>query len=115
MERLRESSEDDRLRLEKAHRERLGAMDARIRAVRERERRLGALERLQAASAEKCVRLQADIQAIKAQKVRERDVPDVLCWPLALQHHIGWQNTWEEMSCNSSIALGLTPRVKKVV
>jgi hypothetical protein len=47
-------------------------MDARRRAVRQRERRLAGLERLAAASAEKCGRLQADIQAIKAQKARQR-------------------------------------------
>ena len=70
LERLREASAEDRARLEGAHRERLAAMDARMRAVRERERRLGALEKLQAASAQKCARLQADIQGIKAQKVR---------------------------------------------
>ena len=68
MERLREASEEGRHRLQRAHRERLAGMDARIRAVRDKERRLAQLERLQAASSEKCARLQADIQAIKAQK-----------------------------------------------
>ena len=69
MERLKEASYEDRHRVEKTYKERLRAMDARIKAVRDKERRLAQVERLQQRSMEKCTALQADIQAIKTQKV----------------------------------------------
>ena len=69
MERLKEASYEDRHRVEKTYKEKLRAMDERIRAVRAKERRLAQVERLQERSMEKCARLQADIQAIKTQKV----------------------------------------------
>ena len=69
MERLKEASYEDRHRVEKTYKEKLRAMDGRIRAVRSKERRLAQVERLQERSMEKCARLQADIQAIKTQKV----------------------------------------------
>lgn len=81
MERLKEASYEDRHRVEKTYKEKLRAMDGRIRAVRSKERRLAQVERLQERSLEKCAALQADIQAIKTQKVLR-----LACWgcqPLA--------------------------------
>jgi hypothetical protein len=69
MERLKEASYEDRHRVEKTYQERLRAMDGRIKAVRDKERRLAQVERLQQRSMQKCAALQADIQAIKTQKV----------------------------------------------
>jgi len=74
MERLKEASYEDRHRVEKTYKEKLKAMDMRIKAVRDKERRLAHVERLQERSMEKCAHLQADIQAIKTQKVPQTAV-----------------------------------------
>ena len=74
MERLKEASYEDRHRVEKTYKEKLKAMDTRIKAVRDKERRLAQVERLQERSMEKCAHLQADIQAIKTQKVPQTAV-----------------------------------------
>ncbi|KAK9835062.1 hypothetical protein WJX81_008045 [Elliptochloris bilobata] len=66
---LLEASEEDRLRLQHHYRERLAATDAKMKEVRAKERRAAQLEALQRRSQEKCSHLQADIQAIKQQKV----------------------------------------------
>ena len=78
MERLKEASYEDRHRVEKTYKEKLRAMDERIRAVRAKERRLAQVERLQERSMEKCARLQADIQAIKTQKVPDSLIITIL-------------------------------------
>ena len=67
---LRQSSDQDRSKLEKRFKERLKEMDVKMRELHRKEKQFCQLERLKARSEETCARLNGDILAIKQQKVR---------------------------------------------
>ena len=66
---LRQSSDQDRSKLEKRFKERLKEMDVKMRELHRKEKQFCQLERLKARSEETCARLNGDILAIKQQKV----------------------------------------------
>ncbi len=66
---LRQSSDQDRSKLEKRFKERLKEMDVKMKDLHRKEKQFCQLERLKARSEETCARLNGDILAIKQQKV----------------------------------------------
>lgn len=71
MQSLRQSSDQDRSKLERRFKERLKEMDVKMRELHRKEKQFCQLERLKARSEETCVRLNSDILSIKQQKVRK--------------------------------------------
>ena len=71
---LRQSSDQDRSKLEKRFKERLKDMDVKMRELHRKEKQFCQLERLKARSEETCARLNSDILSIKQQKVMLRSM-----------------------------------------
>lgn len=66
---LRQSSDQDRHKLEKRFKDRLKEMDVKMKELHRKEKQFCQLERLKARSEETCARLNGDIVSIKQQKV----------------------------------------------
>ena len=66
---LRQSSDQDRSKLEKRFKDRLKQMDVKMKELHRKEKQFCQLERLKARSEETCARLNSDIVSIKQQKV----------------------------------------------
>ena len=66
---LRQSSDQDRSKLEKRFKDRLKDMDVKMKELHRKEKQFCQLERLKARSEETCARLNSDIVSIKQQKV----------------------------------------------
>lgn len=66
---LRQSSDQDRSKLEKRFKDRLKEMDVKMKDLHRKEKQFCQLERLKARSEETCARLNSDILSIKQQKV----------------------------------------------
>lgn len=66
---LRQSSDQDRSKLEKRFKDRLKEMDVKMKELHRKEKQFCQLERLKARSEETCARLNSDIVSIKQQKV----------------------------------------------
>lgn len=66
---LRQSSDQDRTKLEKRFKDRLKEMDVKMKELHRKEKQFCQLERLKARSEETCARLNSDILSIKQQKV----------------------------------------------
>lgn len=66
---LRQSSDQDRSKLEKRFKDRLKEMDVKMKELHRKEKQFCQLERLKARSEDTCARLNSDIVSIKQQKV----------------------------------------------
>ena len=66
---MRQSSDQDRIKLEKRFKDRLKDMDVKMKELHRKEKQFCQLERLKARSEETCARLNSDILSIKQQKV----------------------------------------------
>lgn len=66
---LRNSTAEDRERLERLFKGRLQDAEKKLKELRHKEKAFNKLERLQAQSEDMCRRLQSDIYSIKQQKV----------------------------------------------
>ena len=66
---VRQSSDQDRTKLERRFKERLKEMDVKMKELHRKEKQFCQLERLKARSEDTCARLNSDILSIKQQKV----------------------------------------------
>ena len=76
---LRQSSDQDRSKLEKRFKDRLKEMDVKMKELHRKEKQFCQLERLKARSEETCARLNSDILSIKQQKVGIGCMHDLKC------------------------------------